>query len=172
MMRDLLERIKELDRDVNQNEVEDILHTLPSIATLEEAVSRLKAEKKKILTEDLLEWMMENDMTNLETEEFEVAIKTYVSAKIQDPDAAFNWLTENQYADLIKTSVDFPKGEFSSEVQHILEEMGLSFSRKDGVHPQTLKKVISDRLKAGESLPDEDEGFKVHYYDECQVKGK
>lgn len=174
-MKQLLEQIEGLRKPVNEEHVAYLIKQLgeaPSIATIEAVLDHYKRVEKKILGGDLLEWMMENDMTSLETEDFKVAIQTYVSASIKDTDAAFNWLTANQYGDLIKTSVDFPKGEFTSEAQELLMEMGLSFTRKDGVHPQTLKKVISDRLKAGESLPDEDQGIMVNYYDECKVRSK
>ena len=174
-MKELLEKIQSFRKPVNQEHVDlliDKLGDAPSIATLEAVVKYYKNEQRRLLSEDLLEWMMEKDITNFESDEYKVSIKTYINAKMADPIRGFHWLMENQYGDLIKTSVDFPKGEFTAEAQGVLEEMGLSFSRKDGVHPQTLKKVMSDRLEAGESLPDEDNGIKVSYYDECLVKEK
>lgn len=171
-MKTLLYKIKKLQAPENNIGVTNILELNPSIATLEAALKLQKKKLKDILSGDLLEWMNENDQTVFETEDFKVAIKTFVFAKIGNTDAAFDWLISNQYGDLIRTSVDFPKGEFTEEAQYTLEKMGLSFTRKDGVHPQTLKKVISDRLAAGEDIPDEDNGIKVLYYDECSVKEK
>lgn len=174
-MKELLEKVASLRKPANESHVAHLITYLgdaPSIATIEEVLSYYKREEKRILTEDLLEWMMEKDLTNFETDDVKVVIKTYVNAKLEDTERAFDWLTAHEYGDLIKTTVDFPKGEFTTEAQSALEEMGLSFSMKNGVHPQTLKKVISDRLAAGEDLPDEDNGIKVTYFDECQVKEK
>lgn len=174
-MKELLEKVLAFRKKANQNDVETLITHLgdaPSIPVLEEVLAYYKREEKRILTEDLLEWMMEHDQTTFETDEVKVAIKTYVHAKMEDSNRAFDWLNSHEYGDLIKTTVDFPKGEFTEEAQGILEELGLSFSMKNGVHPQTLKKVISDRLAAGEDLPSEDDGIKVTYFDECQVKQK
>lgn len=174
-MKDLLEKIKSLRKPADYSHVNYLIEKLgeaPSIATIEEVLKYYKREEKRLLSEDLLEWMNEKDITNFESDDFKVSIKTYVSAKLADSEAAFQWLTEKGYEDLIKTSLDFPKGEFNEEAQAVLEEMGLSYTMENGVHPQSLKKVISDRLEAGEDLPDEDQGIKVSYYDECMVKEK
>ena len=95
-----------------------------------------------------------------------------MSAKVEDSDGAFRWLEANQYGDLIKDTLDFPKGEFTVETQAVLDELGVSYTKKSGIHPQSLKKIMSDRLKAGEDLPSEDSGIKINFYDECKVKGK
>ena len=183
-MKALLEKIAKLKKPATDVEVSNLIAHLDtyiekgtniSIPVLEEVLKHYKAELKKILSKELLEWMMENDMDAFETEDYKVAVKTYVNASMADkdnPDKAFEWLTKHQYGDLIKTSVDFPKGEFTDEAQGKLAKMGLSFTRKDGIAPASLKKIISDRLQAGESLPDEEQGIKVSYYDECQVKEK
>jgi hypothetical protein len=173
-MKELLEKIKAFQSDDPQL-VEKLISYLgesPSISALEAVVSHYKAELKEILTKDLLEWMQENDMTTFENEDMKVSISTYVSAKVLEPETAFNWLMANQYGDLIKDTVDFPKGEFTDEIQQALEAMGASYTKKSAIHPQSLKKIMADRLKSGENLPDEDQGIKISYYDECKVRGK
>jgi len=174
-MKELLEKLEGLRKPINQDHVAYLIKQLgesPSIATIEEVLKFYKEVQRKILAVDLLEWMNENDMINLETDDLKIKIQTYVSTKIADEDAAFDWLNANEYGDLIKTSVDFPKGEFTDEIQELLKGQGASYIRKDGIHAQTLKKVMSDRLKANESLPDEDQGFTINYHDECAVKEK
>ena len=131
-----------------------------------------KAKEKAILEGDLLEWMRENDLEKFENEDVKVNIATYVSAKVENPDGAFSWLEEHGYSDLIKDTLDFPKGEFNSEVENTLAQLGVSYSKKSGIHPQSLKKIMSDRLKSGEDLPDEDNGITLNFYDLCQVKDK
>ena len=174
-MNNLLEKIRDFQKPVNYHHVDSITEFLgqtPSIKTLEEVLKHYKAEMKRILGKDLLEWMNENEQTTFETEDLKVSIKTYVSAKMLDPDFGFKWLINNQYGDLIKDNLEFPKGELTPEAEAVLEELGLSFIKKSGIHPQSLKKIITDRLNAGEMLPDEDEGIKVGYFDECVVKEK
>lgn len=174
-MKDMLETIKGLRKPANSEHVAYLIKQLgdaPSIATIEEVLKHYKRVEKKLLSEDLLDWMMENDQMNFETEDLKVSIKTYVTAKLADEFHGFKWLMENGYGDLIKTSVDFPKGEFTDQARDTLESMGLSFTLKEGIHHQSLKKIISDRLDAGDDLPDEDNGIKVSYYDECVIKEK
>jgi len=180
-MKELLERALVLGGVVDQVGVNTITEYIDSFAekgygisvkSLEEVVKYYKAEERRLRTEDLLEWMNENDQQAFETEDCKVTIRTSVSSKVIDPDSAFAWLIKNQYGDLIKDTLDFPKGELTEEVEDILKEIGLSYTKKSGIHPQTLKKVISDRLKDGEDLPDEDAGIKVGYFDECVVKAK
>lgn len=180
-MKELLERALQLDAAVNQDDVNLLIAMLEnqkyllekiSIKSLEEVVKHFKAERKKLLSEDLLEWMNENDQQSFETEDCKVSIRTFVSSKVLNPDLAFSWLNDHQYGDLIKDTLDFPKGELTSEVEDSLNNMGLSYTKKSGIHPQTLKKVMSDRLKDGEDLPNEDVGIQVGYFDECVVKAK
>ena len=175
-MNNLLEKIRSFQEPANLvhvREITDSLGETPSIKTLEEVLKHYKAEMKRILGKDLLEWMNENEQTTFETEDLKVSIKTYVSAKMLDPDFGFRWLIDNQYGDLIKDNLEFPKGELTPEAEGALEELGLSFIKKSGIHPQSLKKIITDRLNAGEMLPDEEgNGIKVGYFDECVVKEK
>ena len=177
-MKDLLEKIKAFNRVPIESEVDayiDAFDPDTPIALLEEVVKHFKAARKKILTGDLLEWMQENDLTTFENEDFKVKIVVYVKAGIdkENPDAvehAFKWLEDNEYGDLIKDTLDLARGEFTDEVADALEGLGVSYTKKSGIHPQTLKKVMSDRLKSEEELPTEDDGFEIDYYDECNVK--
>ena len=179
-MNDLIERVRSLSSKTTENDVDAaILHLedrfgedLP-IALIEGVLKKQKSQLKQILGKDLLEWMMEHDQVLFETEDVKVSIKTYVSAKMLDPTIGFNWLISHQYGDLIKDNLEFPKGELTPEAEQALDSLGLSYIKKSGIHPQSLKKIISDRLQAGEDLPDEkDNGISVGYFDECVVKEK
>jgi len=174
-MKDLLEKIEAFRKKSTQGEVDQLVTILgetTSIPVLEEVLKHYKAKEKEILTGDLLEWMQENDLTTFETDDYKITIATYVSAKIADPFSAFKWLEDHQYGDLIKDTLDFPKGEFSDEVAKRLEDLGVSYTKKSGIHPQSLKKIMSDRLSSGEPMPEEDTGIAINYYDECKVKEK
>jgi hypothetical protein len=178
-MKSLLDKVRQLDRKTDEARVKEIIESfddLPSVDDLEAVVAHFKAMRYKIVTGDLLEWMQENDQTTFETDQVKVTIRTHVSPKIDpdNPEPAFKWLEERDYGDLIKDTLALAKGEFTEDVRNALAELGVSYTQKSGIHPQTLKKVISDRLKDGEDLPTEGEdGFvKVEYYDECVVKEK
>ena len=117
--------------------------------------------------------MNDNDQLTFETEDVKVKIRTNLSAKILNPEIGFKWLIDNQYGDMIKDNLEFPKGELTPEAEQAFCELGLSYTKKSGVHPQTLKKIMTDRLNDGETLPDEeDDGIKIGYFDECVVKEK
>ena len=150
----------------------DTLGTDVSIDLLEETIKHYKAARKKILEGDLLEWMQENDQTLFETDGFAVKIVTFIKATIdkEDPDTAFKWLEDHEYGDMIKDTLDLARGEFTTEVENAFAELGVSYTKKSGIHPQTLKKVMRDRLDAEEDLPSEDDGFEIDYYDMCNVK--
>ena len=174
-MKDLLDKVRKLRREENQEEVTALINDLgatPSIPVLEAVLKHYKAVEREILTTDLLEWMQENDQTTFETDTEKVSIATYVSAKVKYTDAAFGWLISNQYGDLIKDTLDFPKGEFNDQAKAALESLGVSYTMKSGIHPQSLKKIMSDRLKAGSALPDEEYGFNINYFDEVRIKNK
>ncbi len=174
-MTNLLERIRMFYRPAKVSRVADLIKFMgdsPSIKTLEAVLKHYKAEVKQILGKDLLEWMKDNDQTTFETEDLKVSIKTYVSAKMENSEDGFNWLIANQYGDSIKDNLEFPKGEFSDAAREALDALGLSYTKKSGIHPQYLKKIMSMRLEAGEMLPDEADGIVVGYYDECVVKEK
>ena len=99
-------------------------------------------------------------------------MRTFVSAKMLDAEKGFEWLQERGYGDLIKDTLDFPKGEYTPALEKFLTESGFSYTKKTQIHPQSLKKLISDRLEAGEDLPDNEDGLQVSYFDECVVKSK
>ena len=171
-----LEKVIKLREPETEHQVDELIKYLgetPSIPLIERVLAHYKKEEKKILSEDLLEWMNENDQVEFVSEDgYKVSINTYVSSKVLDPETAFAWLVRNQYGDLIKDNLEFPKGELTKRAEEMLDALGLSYIKKSGIHPQSLKKIMSDRLKAGEELPDEDMGIKVSYYDECKVKEK
>jgi len=174
-MRDLLNKVTKLRREATEEEVTALINDLgptPSIPVLEAVLKHYKEVEKEILTKDLLEWMQENDLTTFENDEYKVGISTFVSAKVEDQEAAFSWLQSHNYGDLIKDTAEFPKGEFSDAVKNALDELGVSYTKKSGIHPQSLKKIMRDRLEAEDELPDEDDGFKIDYFDEARVKEK
>lgn len=180
-MNEMLERVRELNGKENEKDVEQIITAIneiaPSVKSIEAVLKIFKNELRQILTKDLLEWMQENDQTSFETEDLKVTTKTYVSPKMMNEKLGFNWLQERGYGDLIKDTLNFPKGEVTEAVETAFEKMGLSYTKKSAIHPQSLAKIMRDRLASGEDLPFYDEedlgdGIRVNYHDECVVKEK
>lgn len=174
MLQTHLQTLKSLRRDFDTNDVKamlDFLGAAPSIPLLEKVVSYYKAKEQAIVSKDLMEDLEEEGLTSFETDEFAGKIKLSVSASIKDKVKGSQWLIDNGYSDLIKEELKFPKGELDEDAISYLSEHGYSFERDSKVHPQTLKKVISDRINAGEELPD-DTIINVNMFEYVEVKNK
>lgn len=88
-----------------------------------------------------------------------VTIKDVVTASITEANApaAFKWMRKNGHAELIRRAMklDFGPGDKNIPVVlATLKKLGITpAADKEGVHPQTLLKMIRDLLSAGESVP-------------------
>lgn len=176
-MKDLIDRVRALRVEYSKEYLEDFLTQSyeMSIPLLEAALKRLKAEEQEILSGPMLEWMQENDQLTFETEELKAKIKTYVSPKIEEgqEEKAYQWLVDHEYGPLIKDTLSFAKGELDEEtVVFLAQQRGKTFSRKQSIHHQSLKKIVSDRLEAGDILPDEEDGISVKFFDAVELKEK
>jgi len=130
------------------------------IKNAEESVSKLK-EKANTLSEFEIPKMMEEmHITKLKLKDGEsVEIKKIYGASIppQHQEAAFTWLRENGLGDIIKNdiTVTFGRGEDNkaSEYANLAQGQGYEPVQKIGVHPQTLKAIVRERLEAGREMP-------------------
>ena len=88
-----------------------------------------------------------------------IEIKEIYSATIptDKKEGAYNWLRENGLGDLIKNevTVSFGRGEDNkaSEYANLAKGQGYEPVQKIGVHAQTLKAVVRERLEAGREMP-------------------
>ena len=130
------------------------------IKNAEDSVSKLK-EQAKILSQFEIPVMMEEmHITKLKLKDGEsVEIKKIYGASIppQHQEAAFTWLRNNDLGDIIKNdiTVTFGRGEDNkaSEYATLAQGQGFEPVQKIGVHPQTLKAVVRERLEAGQEMP-------------------
>lgn len=87
--------------------------------------------------------------------------------------AAFAWLRENNQADLIKNDLkaSFGRGEDKQADAFVMAaaEQGLSVTRSENVHWQTLKAWVKDRIEKGKDVPLET--FGVHVRNVATIKG-
>ena len=130
------------------------------IQNAEESVSKLK-EKAKILSwYELPKMMEEMHITKLKLKDGEsVEIKKIYGASIppENQEGAFQWLRDNALGDIIKRdiTVTFGMGEDNkaSEYANLAQGQGYEPVQKIGVHPQTLKAIVRERLEAGREMP-------------------
>ena len=130
------------------------------IKNAEESVSKLK-EKANTLSEFEIPKMMEEmHITKLKLKDGEaVEIKKIYSGSIppENKEAAFTWLRDHDLGDIIKRdiTVTFGRGEDNkaSEYANLAQGQGYEPVQKIGVHPQTLKAVVRERLESGREMP-------------------
>ena len=130
------------------------------IENAEESLSKLK-EKAKYISNVIVPQMMEEmHITKLKLKDGEsVEIKKIYGASIPPAyqNKAFTWLRNNGLGDIIKNdvTVTFGRGEDNKAQQYAVLARGQGFEpvQKIGVHPQTLKAVVRERLESGQEMP-------------------
>ena len=142
------------DKVIELKRIED------EIQNAEESISKLKEQAKTLSQFEIPKMMEEMHITKLKLKDGEsVEIKKIYGASIppQHQEAAFTWLRENGLGDIIKNdiTVTFGRGEDNkaSEYATLAQGQGFEPVQKIGVHPQTLKAVVRERLEAGREMP-------------------
>ena len=130
------------------------------IENAEESLSKLKEKAKYISNIEVPQMMEEMHITKLKLKDGEsVEIKKIYGASIppENQDKAFTWLRNNGLGDIIKNdvTVTFGRGEDNKAADYAVLARGQGFEpvQKIGVHPQTLKAVVRERLEAGQEMP-------------------
>ena len=130
------------------------------ISNAEKSVSKLKEQAKTLSQFEIPAMMEEMHITKLKLKDGEsVEIKKIYGASIpqEHQEAAFTWLRNNDLGDIIKNdiTVTFGRGEDNkaSEYANLAQGQGYEPVQKIGVHPQTLKAVVRERLEAGREMP-------------------
>ena len=130
------------------------------IENAEESLSKLKEKAKYISNIEVPQMMEEMHITKLKLKDGEsVEIKKIYGASIppENQEQAFTWLRNNGLGDIIKNdvTVTFGRGE-DNKAQHyavLARGQGYEPVQKIGVHPQTLKAVVRERLESGQEMP-------------------
>ena len=120
----------------------------------------LKQEHKQVSQTDIPEAMAEVGMSEFKLQDGDkVTVQPYYSASIPKDriNEALDWLRDNNHGDLIKNtvSVDFGRGEDdrADTLRESLQNTGLSYTDKTGVHSSTLRAFVREQVEAGKSLP-------------------
>lgn len=121
------------------------------IKFLEDLLAHYKNKHKELVEVDIPELMTQLGQKKVELlDGTKVSIEEKVSTETLDEDELISWLTINEYADDIKDSLVFTKGEKAvPNLIKALEKKGISYTRKSGIHYQTLNRIIRERKAAG-----------------------
>jgi hypothetical protein len=130
------------------------------IANVEEQLKEYKKELLKLTDEDLPAMLQELGLSSFSLDDGStVEVKpTYgASIKVDNRPAAFEWLREHGYDDIIKNTVacSFGRGEDdrASAFAAFAEKEGYFAEQKTEVHPQTLRAFVKERVEAGDEFP-------------------
>jgi predicted translin family RNA/ssDNA-binding protein len=130
------------------------------IKSAEEDLATLKEQYKQVSQTDLPEALAETGLSEIKlTDGSKISVQQFYNASIpkDNIDEAFTWLRNNGHADLIKNTVacNFGRGEDAEAraLKDTLNSIGLSFTEKVGVHPQTLKAFVREQVESGQNLP-------------------
>ena len=140
------------------------------ILNAEESINKLKEQARILSQVEIPAMMQEMHITKLKLKDGEsVEIKPYYSASlaqgINETDSdyvlrkeqAFTWLRNNGLGDIIKNdiTVTFGRGEDNKAAQYAVLARGQGFEpvQKVGVHPQTLKAIVRERIESGLDMP-------------------
>lgn len=142
----------ELARAIRNKETE--------IDDLESLLKEKKEDLRRQSEEDLPSMMAELGINSFELDDgSRVTVKDLYGGHISlaNKDAAYLWLRDNGFDDIIKNtlSIVFGRGE-DQKADHfmkILEGYGLLPEKKEGVHPSTLKGWVRERMESGDSFP-------------------
>jgi hypothetical protein len=142
------------DKVLRLKELED------EIANAEESINKLKEQARILSQVEIPLMMQEMHITKLKLKDGEyVEVKPFYSASIspENQEKAFEWLRNNGLGDVIKNdiTVTFGRGEDNKAAQYAVLARGKGFEpvQKVGVHSQTLKAVVRERIESGQDMP-------------------
>lgn len=130
------------------------------IGDLEDLLKSKKEELRRQSEEELPSMMAELGINSFELDDgSKVTVRDLYGGYISVPnrDAAYEWLRENNYDDIIKNiiAVQFGRGE-DQKAEHylkILEGHGLLPEQNTSIHPSTLKAWVKERMENGDQFP-------------------
>ena len=164
MLEDMLADRQNLPSDQGLSKVsrlaEELIDKEEEVKEAEARLKILKEQARDVAERQLPEAMAEVGMAKFVlTDGSEVTVKPYYSAKIGEDkrDECFNWLQDHGHEALIKdeVSVTFNKGEHerAEEFKSQLEQQGIEYNGKMGVHPQTLAAFVREQVESGAEFP-------------------
>jgi len=142
------------------DKVQQLKNLEDEIRNAEEGVKKFKEQARIISELEIPSMMKEMNITKLKLSDGEsVEVGKFYSASIpaEKQDEAFTWLRNNGLGDVIKNdiTVTFGRGEDNKAAQYAVLARGQGFEpvQKIGVHAQTLKALVRERMESGLDVP-------------------
>jgi len=133
-----------------------------AVAEAEAVLKARKEELVQVAEHDLPEAMFAVGMGEVKLKNgTTVSVSDRIQARISKANeaAAFKWLEENGQAGLIKREFKIGFGrdqeEWAAEFEAKLGTDNVGYTRKQAVHPQTLKAFVREQLEDGVEIPEE-----------------
>lgn len=143
----MAKRAKELEKDIEE---------------LESVLSERKEKYRKLLEESIPSALNEMGMKSFKMADgSSIEVKAFYSASINanNRGAAYQWLRDKGYDDIIKNtvSVQFGRGEdqLCEGLLNQLREQNYPVTQAEKIEPQTLKAFVREMVERGEALPTE-----------------
>ena len=159
--KDRIDSITQIDQTKNlSDKVIELRNLEDQVAASENHTKDLKEKAKQLSNFDIPKMMEEMNVKKLKLKDgASIEVTNFYSARIvpDKQEEAFNWLRENGLGDIIKNdvTVTFGRGEDNKAATYAVLARGQGYEpvQKIGVHPQTLKAVVRERLEAGQEMP-------------------
>ena len=159
--KDRVDSVTQIDSTKTLSDEVIKLRNLEDQVKASEEHTRTLKEKARELSQIVIPQMMkEMNITKLKLKDgASIEVSNFYSAKIilEKQEEAFNWLRSNGLGDIIKNdvTVTFGRGEDNKAMAYATLAKGQGYEpvQKVGVHPQTLKAVVRERVESGQNMP-------------------
>ena len=138
----------------------DIAETEIEIANLKEQLKKKEDYKTKLSEEVLPSLFSEVGLSELKLSDGrKIKVSEYYRAaiKVENREAAYTWLRNNGFGDLVKNQVTCSFGrnedEKASSLISDLNEKGLEPTQREWVEPSTLRAFVREQYEAGREIP-------------------
>ena len=138
----------------------DIAETENEIANLKEQLKKKEDYRTKLSEEVLPSLFSEVGLSELKLSDGrKIKVSEYYRAaiKVENREAAYAWMRNNGFGDLVKNQVTCSFGrnedEKASSLISDLNEKGLEPAQREWVEPSTLRAFVREQYEAGRELP-------------------
>ena len=138
----------------------DIAETENEIQKIKEELKRKEDYKTKLSEEVLPSLFSEVGLSELKLSDGrKIKVSEYYRAaiKVENREAAYTWMRNNGFGDLVKNQVTCSFGrnedEKASSLVSDLSEKGLEPAQREWVEPSTLRAFVREQYEAGRELP-------------------
>jgi len=137
-----------------------LLDIQKEVSALEDQLKKKKEQELKLSEQDIPNLMQKAGAASIKlTDGTAVEIKPYYGARIpaSRTEEAFDWLRENNFADLIKNNVTLTFGRHEDNMaKSIVDDLrikGHNVKQAEKVEPMTLKAFVREQIEKGKDVP-------------------